>query len=853
MRPKLGIAVLKVVVFIAIAVGTALFVNKLNNRGIERASAETSEATLPLAFCEAGGKQVNRMSAYTQVMSTEFMRRGLVPVTDEKTLTFVVADSEGYGKTCDYELRSISGDTLIERGELEKETSIQGRDTYKVKLRMDLSSNAQYVVCLILNKDTDAEARYYTRIVRLREEHLNKLLAYVSDFNNACFERDYDKVEGNIASRALKDPEGGNSDTLAHVDLDSSYSALSFGGLKPMRVTTIVPEITELDEEYASIAYSYVIENNNEEENHYYRVQEYYTVHYDRNTDSAQLLAFDRYMTSFFDESDVSAEYNGLRLGVMQEQDVKYKSSKNDRICAVVCEGQLWCYDHLEDRIRCIFSFSRGNYQDIRTLNPDEDINILNMDDEGNLDFAVYGYMNRGRHEGKNGISLMHYDASTEFVEELFFLSCDQPFDVLKREVGKFTYYDAKEEMFYFLFDGALYKVSIKDGTTETLITELNGESYAVSKDMRIVAYPVSGNIFEASGIVIRNFETGEEFRQEGNSDDCFKILGFVNEDLIYGKARKKDIIVTSYGEAIPPLYEINIMSPEGEELKKYAESGVYVMSTRLDTETIYLDRAVKRNDFFDTVEPDYISYNREITGETIALIADNDENAYRQLYLCFPNDMYLPGSPDCQYIKEKNEIAAKSLDIESEADARDYYVYDNAGFYGAYASCGKAILVVNDLLSGTVVDANGNTVYRRIIADSYNTVAEKIRETRATSAEKSLLTCAYMCIRYLGNEADLKDVLAAESYEQAFLDHTYGVGLNISGVDLTTALYFLDRDCPFAANIGGGHFVLVISYNDTHIRYYDPLADEEVKVEREEFEELMSKGGNELYTYASQ
>ena len=853
MKYRFTITVLKVVVFIAIATGTALFVNKLNNSGLELAAAETEEPVLPIAYVQTEGKNINRMNGYRQVMSTEFMRRGIVPVTDEKKVRFVVKDDTAYTESAAYELRSISGDTLIERGDAEGGTDMEGNRILDVTLRMDLSLNAEYALCLILNKDTETEVRYYTRIVRTKEVHMAKLLSFVYDFHGACFNKNYDPMEGNVVTKALTELENPSADSLAHVDLTSGYSALSYGDLKLVQITPTVPEVTELDDQYACITCSFVAESSEDNVRHCYRVNEYYTVCYNKSTDSVELLAFDRYMDSFFDEHSISTEGNGLMLGICCEDSVTYRSTENYRKCALVKQGQLWYYDYMESELLEVFSFPRGTYRDIRTLNPDCDINILDMDENGNIDFVVYGYISRGHHEGENGIMLLRFDNETRYVEEIFFLSCDQPFDVLKREAGRFTYYDKEGKVFYCLLHGALYSIDTETMEMTTLMSELPSDSYAVSADMRVVAYPTGENVLETDGIVIHDFSTGEEVKKTGEKNDRFKLLGFVNSDVIYGKAKKKDIIVTSYGEAIPPLYEIDIVNSAGEELKSYDKTGVYVMDAVVQTDTIYLSRAVKQNEFFKDTEPDYISYNRELTGEDIAIIEKADPLLMRVKLISFPNDMYVIADVDYRRVREKSRSNALQLKTAGSADILSYRVYDNAGFYGTYESCGKAILVVNELGNGLVADASGNTVYRYVEADSYNTVADKIRETKAKTKKETLLTCAYMCIRYLGYEAELSEVLAAESYEQAFADHTYGVGLNISGISLSTALYFLDRDCPFIANIGDGHYVLVISYNSTHIRYYDPVADEEVKVEREEFEELLSLSGNEMYTYASQ
>ncbi len=852
MKNKFRINVLKVVVFIAIAMGTALFVNKLNNTGLSVASSETAEPVLPTAYCRAGGKTVNMMYGYTQVMNTSFMRKGIVPVTEDQTVNLFVSDGDGYTESGAYELRSISGDILIERGDLVKSKDEQGYDIYRIELRMDLTLNTEYALCLVLNKDTEREVRYYTRVVRLREEHVASILNYVSEFHSGCFEKEYVASTGNLVSNALTDPEEGENSTLSHVDLNSSYEAVTFGDLAPMTITPLVPTVTEIDSEYANVSYSYVVESSVTNDNHYYRVDEYYTLHYNKSSGEVELLAFDRYMDSYYDENTFLADNNAISMGIVKDTSVEYKSTENYRRCAFVREGQLWCYDYMADTISCVFSFPMGSYKDVRVLNPDVDINILDMEEDGSIDFCVYGYMSRGIHEGKNGISLMHYNNENAYIEELFFLSCDAPFDVMKRETGRFTYFDKKNHLFYCLFDGALYQISVDTMEMTTLMSELSSESYFISSDMRIAAYPNKPSVLDANGIVIRNFETGEEIEKTGSENERYKLLGFVNDDVIYGKARAEDIVVTSYGEAIAPLFEVDIVSPEGENLKSYKKQSIFIMNTRVETDTIYLERVVRRDAFFNEIEPDYISYNRENTGDSILLLDYNDTYAKKQKVLSFPTDMYVGSRADYRRIKEKNENAAPCVSVKGMADERDYYVYSNIGFHGAYESCGKAILVVNELPGSMVVDARGSIVYRGIAADSYNTVGDKIRETKAPRAHETLLTCAYMCIRYLGYDAELSEVLTSESFEDAFAKYTYDVGLNISGVDLSTALYFLDRDCPFVANIGNNHYVLVISYNSTHIRYYDPAGDEEIKVTRAEFEALMNKGANELYTFAA-
>ena len=65
--------------------------------------------------------------------------------------------------------------------------------------------------------------------------------------------------------------------------------------------------------------------------------------------------------------------------------------------------------------------------ENVRNTYNNYGINMISMDDDGNMIFAVYGYMNRGAHEGKLGISLCSYDAAEQEVTELVFAECNEP------------------------------------------------------------------------------------------------------------------------------------------------------------------------------------------------------------------------------------------------------------------------------------------------------------------------------------------------------------------------------------------------------------------------------------------
>ncbi len=836
-----------------VATGTAYFVNKINNSKLDNVSREMEEAELPLVYCELGNTIVNQMAGYTQVMSTCLMRDSIIPLNEEYGVDLLVDDEAGYGSTYSYELRRIDGDSLVEEGELSAVGERDGYAEYQVRFRMDMQENQEYVLVFIITDSQGESARYYTRVVNVSRQYAREIIDYSMKFHSTTFVKEVNEKEGNMVYDRLRVTGAATDYDLSHVNLNAPYAMVSWGNLNPIVMTGIVPRITELDNDYAVIELVYVMQSINKDNYNYYNVKECYSAQYNPNTKEVELLAFDRYIDSIFDETYVSKEKNSISMGIANKADLEYVTTEDNKKVAFAKGAELWYYDYNKATLTGVFSFPQKNYSDVRVMNRNVDINIVDMNEAGDIYFVVYGYMSRGKHEGKNGISLYHFSAESSKIEEKIFIQVDEPYDVMKQETGRFTYYDQENNIFYYLLDGAIYSVDINSKIQDTMCYGLPTSKYMVSENRAIVAYPDNSLDQDVTSIIIHNFETGEEYVESGNTNDRYLALGFVGNDLIFGVAKKNDITISSSGEAILPMYKLFIVSPEGEVIKEYSSPGIYIMNAQVQTEKIYLTRATKQNNFFEESQADYISYKADNSKDSVNVSYSYDNYAYNQLDMVFPSNIYISDSVKPVMTKNKTKEDLLYFQVDTTTDENAFYVFNNQGYVGAYGSAGRAIVAVADEKSGLVVDSDGNTVYRNLAATSYNTVAKYIDEYPCKSIEDTLMTCAYMCVEYVNSKTQYADIMACESWEEAFDEYTLGVGINISGISLDVALYFLDRDVPFAACIDDGRYVLVISYNSTHIRYYDPILDEEVRVTRKEFEEALSLQGNTMYTYTSQ
>ena len=89
---------------------------------------------------------------------------------------------------------------------------------------------------------------------------------------------------------------------------------------------------------------------------------------------------------------------------------MEYMVSEKADIVAFVQQGDLWSYAPGDGKVNRVFSFRKSENGDFRDSRNQHDIKIIRVNEDGDIDFVLYGYMNRGAHEGYEGIGVYHYN-----------------------------------------------------------------------------------------------------------------------------------------------------------------------------------------------------------------------------------------------------------------------------------------------------------------------------------------------------------------------------------------------------------------------------------------------------------
>ncbi len=844
-----GRVVTRILVLICIFFGSIFVVNKIHNAGVEEVSVEMEQATLPIVYVRYDETFINTLHGYTGKVDTTYFRDTITPMDYGQTIElWADQGSENYDGY-EYELRSQYQGDLIENGEVTEQQHEEGYDKIRITFRTQLEELQEYVLVLKAMSGEDTAVRYYTRVVVENDFHAGKLLEFVGNFNDALFDKE--KAEG-IITKSIEPNEDGNNEYLSQVNIHSSFDTITFANLNPARLTKPIPSIKEIDDSYAIIQLKYMISaTENKVLENYYVTEDYRVRYVDEKT--VYLLDYNRNQEALFTTDNVDITANCFKMGVVDEEDFQLVTADEEEKAAFVQARQLWYYDYKGGTITNVYGFCQDdNYTDSRVTYDENNIKILRMSDEGNLTFAVYGYMNRGEHEGKVGISVYQFDAEKDRMQEVLFIENNKPYNILKDDMETLLYLNKDGEFYYFDND-CIVKVDTTTLQSEIFIEDVLNEHLAVSEDNHLIGYPNQMLPENTDKATVLDLDTKESREITADAGERLETIGFVDKDLVLGKIREGDIETALDGTVTCPISSIDIIDENNKVVKEYGTTGVYVMNATAKDGVVYLNRVRKINGVFEPTTQDFITYKEEEEGDRITTAYKFSDNAYNQMYMSFPNYMFVVERPKLMITRAAVNEEDTTVKITFDHTNKKYYTYGQGCYMTDYLSLNEAVRAAYEN-AGVVLDENGVIVWRKIAVKDYHTVADKIDLYTVSDVEDTLAACIYMMGVYEEKNPEFsamqQDLADGVPPEQVILKYTGRQGTDITGCDFENGLYYLCKDAPVITRFADGTYVLVTSYNGQKIRYINPLETPDIVEPREEFEQKIRDSGNVFISY---
>lgn len=834
--------IIRIAVCVVVFLASALIIGSIMNQGHNNMTMEMAPATLPMITMESGGVACNELHGNTVEMDVAYQKDCITLLGEGRQANFTV-DTFGREITgISTEVRSIDGSRLIENSEVTGWKANGKSFSVSLTLKDLIDTNTQYSLTLILELEGEQKVYYYTTILWNDDVHISEILEFATDFHGKLYDKEVAKELTKYLEPNSKLTDNG---TFHKVNIHSSFQQITWGSLEPVQEDAASIRLTQISGNVASLLMDFVVSTGEGKNKIYYNVEEYYRVRY--TSERMYLLDYERTMTQIPDTTRMYAN-DKILLGITDEN-VDMMESADGNTVVFSDMGQLLSYNAATNGLTVIFSFYGKDNADRRTLYDNHGIKILDVDEGGNVKFAVYGYMNRGRHEGETGIQIISYDNSLNTIEEEVYIPYSKSYAVLKDEMEQLLYRNRQQHVYFFLENG-VYDVDLENRSAEQLVSIRQDDSLQVSENHEIIVWQEGDDINHSNQLNVRNLNTGEQTVIRAEDGEAIRPLGFMGEDIIYGVARESDIRTENSGQIFYPMYKVCISNSSGDNLKEYGQDGIYIVDCAIEGNQITLSRIQRsENGSYQEILDDQIMNNvEEEPGQNKVVTADID---IYERYVQIQTKTTI----DTRTIKVLNpkEVVfegGRELTLDAVSEVSRYYVYNAYGVQGIYSAPGKAVKEAYDS-SGVVANDRGITVWLKGNRVSRNQIMA-IKEESVTDQKNSLTVCLDNILRHAGITRNTEyDLAQGKTAIQILEENMTGVQvLDLSGCSLDAVLYYVNQDIPVLAILEDGEAVLVTGFNEFNVVIMEPSTGKLYKKGMNDATTWFAENGNHFISY---
>lgn len=803
------------VVFILGVAGTAFLMNNETTDG----RSDMNDAVLPEVMVQFGDVLTNRMYGYRQPMEADFVRDSVTPLDTTKKLTLVVNPYDTKVRNLSYEIRTSDGSKVMENRTIKSlETGSDGYLRTEIEISSGLLMNQEYSLQITLSTN-HGDAYYYTRVVSRSATYTEQYAKFADDF----VQMSLDKTQADNLAAYLETSDSASSRNFAGLNINSPLADISWGNLNPQLSKAGIPVIKDINETTASISIEYEISAQNENGNtEYYLVTDFYRMRYDETR--IRLLDFKRSASEVFDPSLSVISNSGLLLGV-RSKDVDYLTNEDGSVTAFTQNGDIWSYVPDTGKFVEIFTFRKDTESDFRDARVEHDIKLLSVENNGDVDFMVYGYMNRGAHEGYSGVGIYHYNNDQGAIEEQVFIPCTESFEFLQEDLGTLSYVNQSGQLFI-MIAGNLYQINIDENTYEVLADHIDSDDFGVSVTNAHAAWKSESGDY-AGQIEFIDFDTMERRRIAPEASQKLDLLGFMNEDLIYGIVLDGDTLPNATGYMIDGITTFRIEGFDGTVKKEYHQDGLYVAGVTVGTTLMEFTLVQKSGDIYKGVKKDNIMNNSTAATDKTSVEQTSSSRQGVIVRLTF-EDSPSSEEPLILYAKVRN-AGEKVVDIQVDKSSVEevYYVYAGGGLDSVWTDPAKAVQRA-DKQTGVVLNRAQQYVWER-------------------GNMKTQITL---------NTTDIPEIIRTASLDVQNLQNGLGDSAKVTdltGCSLENVLYEVSAQRAVIARTGSDSSVVIVGYDQYNTYLLDPSTGEVKPYGMNDSTALFKNAGNMFITYLEQ
>lgn len=784
------------------------------------------ESTLPRIYVETNNEKINQLRAYKDESVNGVFNETLTIVPEDRKLVLDIYDLNMAVNGISYEVRDKYTDALVERTQLENK-DIEDFKTYqKATLRIQnlIGKDQEYNLKIRIDSK-EQKLYYYTTIVWLSSNRLNETLALARDF----VEKSFNKTTGLMLINYMESNANADINQLNEVTLTSNYDQITWGSPYTSTNSTINKENLNmsLDSEIEftlldAKTYCYIINaeyltksvDEKGKTNYYHNLNEYVF----RTIDNKVLvMKYKRTTEEYLDTKNVEVSGKKLYLGITNKDNLNIVKSPNKNFITFIKQKEMFVYNDKEKTLSKFFTFRNEKEKNFKNIYDKCDMKVLRVTNDGNINFLVYGYQNRGRNEGQIGLILYTYNYEANSITEDAFVPVYTFYEDLRQDISRLAYLN-ENNVFTTYFNGAVYTIDLESKDIIVLVNNVTNDTLKVSRTQRYVSWEQTIDNTTKSIVVLDN-EKNTTQTLTAENEQIIVNCGFLDEDLCYGIGSDKDLWTTHGREIAYMVHTLKFFNTQTGETKSYVDESFYFQNFTTYNNRLKYKKFIKLEETgygheFQYVREDII-INTQYTEENMQDTIRADVHKYKKrvyyLVITATNEIKTKSNPnliintvELTSLKEKQKIAY-------------FYSYDNAKLINKRLFLSDAIKDCKDKFG--FVKYKGRTVWNRANKPAYVFLNMPIGKDAD----------------YSNNLKELK-YRVVESADFIIMD---GILLNANEFE-----YFIAQHMPVTVYLKTGDYIFVTSFNGKVYRSYNPLTNVKKDYTYMEMENLLEENG---------
>ena len=829
MKTGKKIAVLSAVFLIAAVVYFMWPMGRTEENGEQITYTAMEDATLPIVYPEMGEITMAPLLGHREKKTVAAERDSLLVLPEDRRLTVTVEEADDV-KGMGYEIRSLDVTHLIERTEVEDWSKENGRITAVLPIQNLIEEETEYQLGIRLNMKDGSEVWYYSRILDTDSAHAMDMLAFATEFSQKTFH--YESAQ-DLTMYMETSPSADNS-SFGVVTLKNNFNQMTWGTMGIERSSEPHMMLKELDGDVANVELKYEVTRVDEATGiELYTVTENFTMKW--TSQRIYMMDYERRMNEVFTGDRDCFSGKRILLGISDGEDLYTVKSSDSRFVTFVNNRELWSYNTQDGTITLVFSFADTDEDgalDVRAYEDRHDIEVLRVEENGDIDFLVYGYMNRGTNEGRTGVSYHCYHADDNTLEEKFFFPVSMQYEELAADIGQLAY-KGDNGNFYFYLNGFVYGVDMTSYEYVVVASGLSTEHFSVSADSSRIAWQENTGLYDSKMLHIMDLDTGSKTQIGDGKGDSYRILGFVGNDCVYGIGNSGDYM--SVGDRVIGLYlkSLEIVDETMEPAMHYEKSGYYIRDVKVDESRIHITRVRDRvNGFFAEVSEDTLICNVEtvpkrtdeigwyasdVKGRTYFVQLGKEISSNQKIKRVLPKKIVFGGE----------RVLNLSYDGQAESEATEFYAYGRGRCLGIFTDFADAVQTAYDNMGFVSVGSN-KPIWSRINKPNAYFMRDVQGAVKQFEQKKE---------RFTGVSRSFED----------------GLALDASGTALNQILYFVGQNQPVLINTGYGRYQYLTGYDQGHVRIWDPISEQSETIALETAKERFENAGNDFICFISE